>query len=163
MRFADILKMCFDSLSRRKGRTILTVLGVFIGCTSIIVMVSIGAGMQESYDQMLKNMGDLSIIEVYRGYNQSTGTQTESKLDDKAVESFHEIAGVKAVMPKASLDGYNVGFKAGVATRPTGSILSALTRAPLRTWALSWWTGGIPKTATRWSWASILPITSPIR
>ena len=35
MRFADILKMCFDSLSRRKGRTILTVLGVFIGCTSI--------------------------------------------------------------------------------------------------------------------------------
>ncbi|MFR5406906.1 MAG: ABC transporter permease [Oscillibacter sp.] len=48
MRFADILKMCFDSLSRRKGRTILTVLGVFIGCTSIIVMVSIGAGMQES-------------------------------------------------------------------------------------------------------------------
>ena len=114
MRFADILKMCFDSLSRRKGRTILTVLGVFIGCTSIIVMVSIGAGMQESYDQMLKNMGDLSIIEVYRGYNQSTGTQTESKLDDKAVESFHEIAGVKAVMPKASLDGYNVGFKAGL-------------------------------------------------
>ena len=119
MRFADILKMCFDSLSRRKGRTILTVLGVFIGCTSIIVMVSIGAGMQESYDQMLKNMGDLSIIEVYRGYNQSTGTQTESKLDDKAVESFHEIAGVKAVMPKASLDGYNVGFKAGVNGRYT--------------------------------------------
>ena len=119
MRFADILKMCFDSLSRRKGRTILTVLGVFIGCTSIIVMVSIGAGMQESYDQMLKNMGDLSIIEVYRGYNQNTGTQTESKLDDKAVESFHEIAGVQAVMPKASLDGYNVGFKAGVNGRYT--------------------------------------------
>jgi len=113
--------MCFDSLSRRKGRTILTVLGVFIGCTSIIVMVSIGAGMQESYDQMLKNMGDLSIIEVYRGYNQSTGTQTESKLDDKAVESFHEIAGVQAVMPKASLDGYNVSFKAGVNGRYTAN------------------------------------------
>ena len=121
MRFADILKMCFDSLSRRKGRTILTVLGVFIGCTSIIVMVSIGAGMQESYDQMLKNMGDLSIIEVYRGYNQSTGTQTESKLDDKAVESFHEIAGVQAVMPKASLDDYNISFKAGINGRYTAN------------------------------------------
>lgn len=117
MRFADILKMCFDSLSRRKGRTILTVLGVFIGCTSIIVMVSIGAGMQESYDQMLKNMGDLSIIEVYRGYNQNTGTQTESKLDEKAVESFREIAGVQAVMPKAGLDNYNISFKAGINDR----------------------------------------------
>ena len=119
MRFADLLKMCVDSLSRRKGRTILTVLGVFIGCTSIIVMVSIGAGMQESYDQMLNNMGDLSIIEVYRGYSEN-GT-SEAKLDDKAVESFHEIAGVKAVMPKASLDGYNVGFKAGVNGRYTAN------------------------------------------
>ena len=117
MRFADILKMCFDSLSRRKGRTILTVLGVFIGCTSIIVMVSIGAGMQESYDQMLKNMGDLSIIQVYRGYNQNTGEANQTKLDEKAVESFHEIAGVQAVMPKASLDNYNISFKAGIHDR----------------------------------------------
>ena len=119
MRFADILRMCFDSLSRRKGRTVLTVLGVFIGCTSIIVMVSIGAGTQESYDQMLKSMGDLSIIEVYRGYNYDTGTQSEAKLDDAAVESFHEIAGVQAVMPKASLDGYSVSFKAGINDRYT--------------------------------------------
>ena len=121
MRFADILKMCFDSLSRRKGRTILTVLGVFIGCTSIIVMVSIGAGMQESYDQMLKNMGDLSIIEVYRGYNQNTGEANQTKLDEKAVESFHEIAGVQAVMPKASLDDYNISFKAGINGRYTAN------------------------------------------
>ncbi len=119
MRFADIFKMCFDSLSRRKGRTVLTVLGVFIGCTSIIVMVSIGAGTQESYDQMLESMGDLSIIEVYRGYSQSTGTQNEAKLDEKAVESFHEIAGVKAVMPKAGLDGYQIDVKAGINDRYT--------------------------------------------
>ena len=117
MRFADILRMCFDSLSRRKGRTVLTVLGVFIGCTSIIVMVSIGAGTQESYDQMLQGMGDLTIIEVYRGYSQNAGE--EAKLDDKAVESFHEIAGVKAVMPKASLDGYQVSLAAGINDRYT--------------------------------------------
>ena len=117
MRFADIFKMCFDSLSRRKGRTILTVLGVFIGCTSIIVMVSIGAGTQESYDQMLESMGDLSIIEVYRGYNQDS--TKEAKLDEKAVESFHEIAGVKAVMPKADLSGYSVSVKAGINDRYT--------------------------------------------
>ena len=122
MRFSDIFKMCFDSLSRRKGRTILTVLGVFIGCTSIIVMVSIGAGMQESYDQMLSNMGDLSIIEVYRGYSQD-GTN-EAKLDEKAVESFREIAGVKAVLPKASIDDYSVGVKAGINNRYTTDYVS---------------------------------------
>ena len=40
MRLADILKMCFDSLSRRKGRTILTVLGVFIGAGNLDSMVA---------------------------------------------------------------------------------------------------------------------------
>ena len=57
MRLADIGRMCIDNLKRRKGRTILTVLGVFIGCTSIVVMVSIGIGMKESQDQMLESMG----------------------------------------------------------------------------------------------------------
>lgn len=50
MRLSDIGRMCIDNLKRRKGRTFLTVLGVFIGCTSIVVMVSIGAGMKESQE-----------------------------------------------------------------------------------------------------------------
>lgn len=165
MRLADILKMCFDSLSRRKGRTILTVLGVFIGCTSIIVMVSIGAGMQESYDQMLKNMGDLSIIEVYRGYNQNTGTQTESKLDEKAVESFHEIAGVQAVMPKASLDNYNISFKAGINDRYSADwgTFVGIDVSALEDMGFELVAAATRRAAMRWSWASILPTPSRIR
>ena len=108
MRFSDIVKMCLDSLRRRKGRTILTVLGVFIGCVSIIVMVSIGAGMKESQDQMIANMGDVTVIEVY--------ANGDSKLDDAAVENFRAISGVTAVMPKASLN-YAVQLFAGVNDR----------------------------------------------
>ena len=81
MSFADIVRMCLDNLKRRKGRTILTVLGVFIGCTSIVVMVSIGIGMTESTNQMLEEMGDLSIIELSQGYS-STGNIEEEKLDE---------------------------------------------------------------------------------
>ena len=84
---------------------ILTVLGVFIGCTSIIVMVSIGAGMKESQDQMIANMGDVTVIEVY--------ANGDSKLNDDAVENFRAIAGVTAVMPKASLGNYAVQLFAG--------------------------------------------------
>ncbi len=109
MRWPDIIRMCLDSLRRRKGRTILTVLGVFIGCVSIIVMISIGAGMRESQDQMIANMGDVTIIEVYSGGE-------EAKLNDDAVESFRSIAGVSAVMPKKSLD-YGAALKAGSAGR----------------------------------------------
>ena len=114
MRLADIGKMCVDNLKRRKGRTILTVLGVFIGCTSIVVMVSIGAGMKESQDKMLAEMGDLSIIEVSQGMSDK-GTQ--AKLDDAAVKSFKEMNGVAAVMPKVSLDEMSVSLKAGINDR----------------------------------------------
>lgn len=114
MKFADILKMCFDSLWRRKGRTILTVLGVFIGCTSIIVMVSIGAGTQESYDQMLDGMGDLTIIEVYQGWSSEGET---AKLDDDLVETLRAMDGVKAVMPKGYINDYSASLKAGINDR----------------------------------------------
>lgn len=113
MSFSDILKMCTDNLKRRKGRTFLTVLGVFIGCTSIIVMVSIGVGMKESQDQMLSEMGDLSIIEVSQMY----GDDSAAKLDDDAVEAFRNMAGVAAVMPKVNFNEYSVALKAGINDR----------------------------------------------
>lgn len=114
MSFSDIIKMCTDNLRRRKGRTFLTVLGVFIGCTSIIVMVSIGVGMKESQDQMLAEMGDLSIIEVSRQYGSDND---DVKLDDAAVEAFRQIPGVAAVMPKAGLEELSVTLKAGINDR----------------------------------------------
>ena len=105
--------MCSENLRRRKGRTFLTVLGVFIGCCSIIVMVSIGIGMTESQNQMLQNMGDLTIIEVSSG---TSNNGQEMKLDDAAVETFRSMDGVQAVMPKMNCD-YTVNLYAGLNNR----------------------------------------------
>ena len=44
----DILSMAARNLLRRKSRTFLTMLGVLIGTTSIVVMVSLGIGLQEA-------------------------------------------------------------------------------------------------------------------
>ncbi len=59
MRFADILRLCRQNLLRRKSRTVLTVLGVVVGCCSIVLMVSLGAGINEQNERMLESMGDL--------------------------------------------------------------------------------------------------------
>lgn len=80
---------------------------------SIIVMVSIGIGMTESQNQMLQNMGDLTIIEVSSG---TSNTGQEMKLDDAAVETFSSIDGVQAVMPKMNCD-YTVNLYAGLNNR----------------------------------------------
>ena len=66
----DLFAMCRQNLLRRKGRPILTSLGVMIGCTAIITMVSIGVSSSESLEVMLQEMGDLTMIEVY-GYGQT--------------------------------------------------------------------------------------------
>lgn len=110
MRFSDIWSMCVENLKRRKGRTILTVLGVFIGCCSIIVMVSIGIGMTESQNQMLENMGDLTIVEVSQGTSQDGKTM---QLDDSAIESFSQIEGVQAILPKYEVYDYTIEGYAG--------------------------------------------------
>ena len=60
----DIFHMCVQNLKRRKSRTFLTVLGVLIGCCSIVIMVSLGIGMNEASEKMLKEMGDLTIVTV---------------------------------------------------------------------------------------------------
>jgi hypothetical protein len=39
---------CLQNLLRRKSRTFLTVLGVLIGCCSIVIMVALGIGMKQN-------------------------------------------------------------------------------------------------------------------
>ena len=60
----DILSMAYKNLMRRKARTFLTVLGVLIGTTSIIVMISLGIGLSEGQRQMMEQWGSLNEVEV---------------------------------------------------------------------------------------------------
>ena len=58
MSWIDLLRMSASNLKRRKLRTFLTVLGVVIGTASIVVMVSLGLGLQKSvYDEMEQSGG----------------------------------------------------------------------------------------------------------
>ena len=50
MRIFDLIKMGLRNLLRRKARTLLTVIGVIIGTVSIVVMISVGIGMNESFE-----------------------------------------------------------------------------------------------------------------
>lgn len=109
MKKSDIFLMCIQNLKRRRARTFLTVLGVVIGCCSIVIMVSIGIGMKESQEKMLAQMGDLTIITVMP---QQGGTGSV-KLDDKAIEDFKQIQNTVAVTPKISLDNYTIKLYAG--------------------------------------------------
>ena len=101
MRLSDLLHMCKENLFRRKARTFLSVLGVVIGCCSILLMLSIGVGLTASNEAMIAEMGDLTMIDVYTSYNNDGGPS--GKLDENAVRSFNSLENVKCVIPKYGL------------------------------------------------------------
>ncbi|MDR3730124.1 MAG: ABC transporter permease [Oscillospiraceae bacterium] len=113
MKRNDLMHMCLQNLLRRKSRTILTVLGVFIGCCSIVIMVSLGIGMKESQDKMLAEMGDLTIITV----SAPQGGRGKAKLDDALVRRLKTLAGVEAVTPKQTLEVDSIRLMAGTGNR----------------------------------------------
>mgnify|MGYP004520428987 CR=1 FL=1 len=98
----DIVFMSLRNLWKRKLRTFLTVLGVIIGTASIVVMISIGIGMNESFKNQLSEIGSLQTITVNAPYD--TGVtepgKTVLKLDDNAIQSFKEIPGVEVATPQ---------------------------------------------------------------
>ncbi|WP_242987538.1 ABC transporter permease [Anaerobacterium chartisolvens] len=93
--------MGLRNLYRRKARTLLTVLGVVIGTAAIVVMLSLGIGMNERSEKQIRSMGSLNIIEVnnYGMYNESGRSSQSSVLDDKAVSQFSNMEGVEAATP----------------------------------------------------------------
>ena len=104
MRISDLLKLAFRNLMRRKARTALTVIGVVIGTISIVVMVSIGIGVNQSFDEMIMQSGSMTMIRVQKfgAIFDDEGNYVDSKeqvLDDSTVELIKGIEHVKAVSP----------------------------------------------------------------
>lgn len=101
MHVIDIIKLSISNLYRRKGRTILTVSGVVIGCCAVVIMISMGIGMRESQEQTLQSMGNLMQIMV------TPATQKNIKhtlLNKQAVNHFKTIDQVESVVAKKKLD-----------------------------------------------------------
>ena len=112
MSIKDLISMAVRNLWKRKLRTFLTILGVILGTASIVVMVSIGIGMNESYTKQVSEWGSLQVIDVYApnggmGVVMSSGSSSSSSsknngnvvLDTKAIQSFKNIPGVMAATP----------------------------------------------------------------
>ena len=70
MRFVDLISLILYNLGRRKGRVLLTAVGVVIGTAAVVVLVSLAVGLQKNATQQLWGISDLTSIEVYPGYQQ---------------------------------------------------------------------------------------------
>ena len=81
-----------------KFRTILTIIGVVIGTSSIIVMVSIGNGAQKSITDELSGIGSVTTLQVYQDLSSMGMTAMGGgKTDDKAILNDDAIKDMKKI------------------------------------------------------------------
>lgn len=112
MRWSDLLRMSAGSLKRRKLRAVLTILGVVIGTASIVVMISLGLGLQQSmYEQMNLDGGTtgLTVTEktgdgmMYSSHSQSTDTRGDREktkhITDETIQELKMLEHVKSADP----------------------------------------------------------------
>lgn len=125
----DLIRMGFMNLFRRKVRTFLTVLGVIIGTASIVVMVSLGYGMNESFKADISSMGSLNIINVSPAYGMGpngSGGGKSTPLDDKAIIKISKIDCVEVVSPLMNVSAKMVCGKYAADIQLTGIIPEAM-------------------------------------
>lgn len=101
MRFRDLVFLVVSNLRRMKLRLALTSLGVVIGTSAIVLMVSLGIGLQANLTAQLGDLGAATHINVMGGgMVMGPGMENEAtQLDDDAVEAFSEMEHVEAVLP----------------------------------------------------------------
>ena len=61
MNIGNLLKIAYSSIMRNKTRTLLTILGVVIGISSVIAMVSLGQSSQKNINNQVSTMGTNSV------------------------------------------------------------------------------------------------------
>ncbi len=120
MKFFDLLRMSISNLWKRKLRTVLTVLGVVIGITSIVVMVALGNGLKESMLDNYSNYSSMTQIQISGGgyyfstSNSGSGQDEEKRLDDAFVQQLLGMEHVKDVYPRLNISAIaKVGKYAG--------------------------------------------------
>ena len=110
MSFYDLMSMSLGNLWRRKLRTILTVLGVLIGTTSIVAMLSLAFGMKQRMMEQYESMGSVTQITVNGDGGMDSGSSggqsdTATMLTESNMKMFQEMEHVKSVQPQLSFDG----------------------------------------------------------
>lgn len=96
--------MSAGSLWKRKVRTVLTVLGVVIGTASIVVMVSLGLGLNRAAMQDIEKNGGLTSISVSESFDYGAVSDKDKKrLDDELVETIRSNPHVEIVSPVLSV------------------------------------------------------------
>ena len=93
MNLWQAFKMAFKSISMKKTRSFLTMLGIIIGVASVVIMVSVVQGQNRQTMVMFEKLGDNKItVQAYGYYD--TNNETSQKLYDYCLTMSDLVEGI---------------------------------------------------------------------
>ena len=101
----ESLKMSWKNITHNKLRSFLTILGIVIGVTAIIALITIVQGVINNVNQQFESVGANTIVV------QAYGTPLKQGLSDKDLEALQDIDGIVGFAPTvtATIDVPNRG------------------------------------------------------
>ena len=88
MNFGQSFRLAIKSLSTSKARAILTMLGIIIGVAAVIIIISLGDGMQNMVNEQFESVGtNLLMVSVFgRGSSRAVTDDDMFALAEKYPE-----------------------------------------------------------------------------
>jgi putative ABC transport system permease protein len=138
MRILAILKIAVRALHRNKLRTILTMLGIIIGVSAVIAMVSLGNGAKSMVEKQIASLGQ-NVILIFSGSTSRGGVNTGwgsagTLTIDDANAILREVPGIVSVSPEVRTFSQVAAGNQNWATQILGESQDYLE---LRQWALA--------------------------
>lgn len=104
--FLDYIRLAMRSMTHRKKRSWLTIIGILIGITAVVALISLGQGMQKAIDKQFEQFG-YNIITItagsFRGGFRGHFGSTSISLD---LETIKRVEGVETVGAMLIKDAY---------------------------------------------------------
>ncbi len=94
----DYISFSLNNLRRRRLRSWLTMIGIFIGIATVVALISIGQGLENAIEEQFQEIGSNRIIIEERGTQgpPGSGTSKSTKLTDKDLNVIKNVRGVES-------------------------------------------------------------------
>jgi len=119
MHLLDLIALILYNLNRRKGRVALTAIGVVIGTAAVVVLVSLGNGLQRNATRQLGGLSDLTTIRVMPKWEEGpvmagggggsvSGPSQQKQLTEPNLSEIEAIPNVTQVIRQDTLRGQGI-------------------------------------------------------
>jgi len=94
-----LIYLAFANLKSKKSRTAITIAGMSFGVGIIVLLLSLGYGIERLVISRVASLGELSVVDV------STGGNTAVRLNKEAIKKIEALGSIEKAVPIVSVVG----------------------------------------------------------